>query len=50
MLEANALGRHLVDIRRLVVFGSVTTESFPAHVVGHNENDISLLRGNCSAN
>ena len=42
MGKPHSLLRHLVNIGCLVILGAVATERFPAHIVGHDENDVGL--------
>ena len=43
MIEANAFGSEGVDVRRFVIFGTIAAETFPAHIVRHDEDDVGLL-------
>ena len=40
MLKANAFPRQCVNMRRLIVPAAITTETLPAGVIRHNENEV----------
>ena len=45
MVETQALGGQLVEAGGLVIDGSVTAETFPTGIIGHNQNDVGLPVG-----
>ena len=49
MIELDTFRRQRVKIGRLVVLSAVAPESFPADIIGHDQNDVRLVRTACGA-
>ena len=43
MREPDSIFRHRIDVWRFVVISSVATKTFPADIVGHDEDDVRFF-------